>query len=244
MLLTRSSGLLLLLLVGRAGYSQKIVPGYIVTAGQDSLRGAIAIHDDTDQQKQVDFITAQGNLRQRLDAYQLKAYGYTTARDTVRYVAVRLDLGRIGGKPEQFFLRQLVAGPVELYQYHYSRDYYARPDRTGTKVSRPPITTVSAGNMQHPQLAEPRFNTFLANPLAFPPLSATSARGGTGVSLLLRRHGQPGFVEANWWVYPTDALAYFADCPALAPDLQANRYRARNLPQLVRRYNACQASPR
>ena len=60
MLLARSSGLLLLLLLGRAGYSQKIVPGYIVTAGQDSLRGAIAIHDDTAQQKQVDFITAQG----------------------------------------------------------------------------------------------------------------------------------------------------------------------------------------
>ena len=80
--------------------------------------------------------------------------------------------------------------------------------------------------------------------MAFPPLSAASARGGTGVSLLLRRHGQAGFVEANWWIYPTDALAYFADCPALATELQANRYHARSLPQLVRRYNSCPAPGR
>ena len=93
MLLARSSALLLLLLLGRAGYSQKIAPDYIVTAGQDILRGAIAIHDDAAQQKQVDFITAQGTQRQLLDAYPLSAYGYTTAHDTIRYVTVRLDLG-------------------------------------------------------------------------------------------------------------------------------------------------------
>ena len=137
-LLARGSGLLILLLAGRAGYSQKIVPGYIVTAGQDSLRGAIVIHDDAAQQKQVDFITARGNQRQRLDAHQLKAYGYNTEKDTVRYVAVGMNLGRAGGQVERLFLRQLVAGPDELFRYHYSRDYYARPDRTGTEVSRPP----------------------------------------------------------------------------------------------------------
>ena len=63
MLLARSSGLLFFLLASRAGYGQKIIPGYIVTAGQDSLRGAIAIHDDAAQQRQVDFITVQGNQR-------------------------------------------------------------------------------------------------------------------------------------------------------------------------------------
>ena len=242
MLLARSSGVLVLLLAGRAGHSQKIVPGYVVTAGQDSLRGAIAIHDETAQQKQVDFITARGNQRQRLDAYQLKAYGYTTATDTVRYIAVRMNLGRDGGKTERLFLRQLAAGRTELYQYRYSREYCAQPARMGTEVSRPP-TTVSAVNIPHPQLATPRFTAAPANPLAFPPLSATSARAGTGVSLLLRRRGRPGFVETTWWDFPADAVAYFADCPALASDLQAKRYHAHNLPQLVRRYNSCQVAP-
>ena len=139
-----------------------------------------------------------------------------------------------------------MAGPDELFRYHYSHDYYARPDRTGTEVSRPPITTVNAAAIAHPQLASPRFTNAPANhALAFPPLSAASARGGTGVSLLLlRRHGQPGFIEATWWNFTTDAVAYFADCPALATELQANRYHARNLPQLVRRYNSCPAPGR
>ena len=241
MSLTRASVLAFLLLGSYVGHGQKIVPGYIITAGQDSLRGVIAIHDDVAQQKQVDFITARGNQRQLLDAHQLRAYGYTTARDTVQYVAVSLNLGRSGGKPERLFLRQLVAGPAELYQYRYSRDYYYQPARTNTEVSPAPSTTYPV-NVAHPPLAASRLTPRPAGPLAFPPLSAVSARGGTGISLLLRRRGQPGFAEANWWIFPTDALAYFADCPSLAPDLQAKRYKARNLPQLVRRYNSCQVA--
>ena len=239
--LTRASILVFLLLGSYVGHGQKIVPGYIITAGQDSLCGVIAIHDDVAQQKQVDFITARGNQRQLLDAHQLGAYGYTTARDTVRYVAVSLNLGKSGDKAERLFLRQLVAGPAELYQYRYSREYYQQPARTGAEVSQTPNTTYPV-NVAHPPLAASHPTPNPARPLAFPPLSAVSARSGTGISLLLRRRGQPGFSEANWWSFPTDALAYFADCPSLAPDLQAKRYKAQNLPQLVRRYNRCQVA--
>lgn len=217
----------ILLLAGPVGYSQKIVPGYIVTAGQDSLRGAIIVHDEAMQQTQVDFIMAQGNQRQRLDVRQLTAYGYTTQKDTVRYIAVSMNLGRTA-KAEALFLRQLVAGPVELYRYCYSRDYYNQPARVATDV--------------RPNTSRPSLVTWPVCGLAFPPLSVTSARGGTGVALLLRRHGQPDYAEATNWNFPADAAAYFADCPALASDLQARRYHARNLLQLVRRYNACQAA--
>ena len=159
----------------------------------------------------------------------------------MRYVAVSLNLGRSAGQPEPVFLRQLAGGAVELYQYHYTRDYYTQPARVGAEVSRAPNLT-SPVNMAHPPLAAAHFTPAPAGPLAFPPLSAASARNGTGVSLLLRRRGQPGFVDATWWQFPADALAYFAACPALVPDLQAKRYRARTMLQLVRRYNACQPS--
>ena len=240
MLLTRSSGLLLLLLAGRAGYSQKIVPGYIVTAGQDSLRGAIAIHDDEVQQKQVDFITAQGNQRQLLDARAVRAYGYTTDKDTVRYVAVSMNLGRTKDKTEQLFLRQLIGGPVGLFQYRYSRGYSAQPSRISTEVIQVP-TTSSSGKTTYTPVTRSYFSNPPARSQAFPPLTKASALSGTGVSLLLYRQGQRGFVEATSWRFPADAVAYFADCPALASDLQAKRYHARNLPQLVRRYNGCQS---
>lgn len=88
-----------------------------------------------------------------------------------------LNLGRAGGQVERLFLRQLVGGRAELFQYHYSLKYYARRDRTGTQVSRPPITTVNAAASAHPQLASPRFTTAIAHPLAFPPLSGPAACG-------------------------------------------------------------------
>lgn len=239
--LARASALLVLLLTSRAASSQHIFPGYVVTAGQDSLRGAIALHDDATQQRQVDFITAQGNQRQLLDARALRAYGYTTTRDTVRYVAVSMNLGRSGAQPEALFLRQLVAGPAELYQYRYVREYYTRPAR----LAAAPTTTYAptAVNVSHPPVASSHYTPYPPNAPGFPPLNATDARSGTGVALLLRRRGQTGFVIATQWSFPRDAAAYFADCPALAPDLQARRYRARNLPQLVQRYNSCLAAP-
>jgi hypothetical protein len=177
-----------------------------------------------------------------LDAQALRAYGYITDNDTVRYVAARLNLGKPGGKPEALFLRQLVGGPAELYQYHYSRNYYEQLARTGTDLHYVPNTKYPV-NVAHLPVASPRFALHPAGTPAFPPLNAPDARGGTGVALLLRRRGQAGFVVATHWSFPRDAAAYFADCPALAPDLQAKRYHARNLPQLVRRYNSCLQAP-
>lgn len=241
MSLSHASVLPVLLLVGRAALSQNIAPGYIVTAaGQDGLRGAIVIQDESTQQKQVDFITAQGNQRQPLDARQLKAYGYITAKDTVRCVDVSMNPGKPGGKIEQLFLRQLVAGPAELYQYHHARDYYAQPARLGTEVSRTPNTTHPV-SISHPPLATSRFTPARScRPAGFPaPERSQHPRRGPGVSLRRRRRGQSGFVEATWWRFPADAMVYFTDCPALAPDLQAKHFHARNLPQLVRRHNSC-----
>ena len=207
MLLFHASVLPVLLLVGRAALSQNIAPGYIVTAaGQDGLRGAIVIQDEPVQQRQIDFITAQGNQRQQF-ARQLKAYAYITAKDTVRYVAVSMNLEKPSGKIEQLFLRQLVAGPAELYQYHCARDYYALPARLGTEVSRT-LNNAHLVTISHPPLATSRFTPAPAGPLAFPLLSAASTRGGPGVSPPRRRWGQSGFVEAMWWRFPADAMAY------------------------------------
>lgn len=239
MSLTRASVLAVLLLSSYVGHSQKIVPGYIVTVGQDSLRGAVAIHDDMAQQRQVDFITAQGNQRQLLDARTLRAYGYITAQDTVRYVAVSMNLGRSGAQSEALFLRQLVGGPAELYQYRYSRNYYTRPPR----VAVAPASTASipsAVSMSHPPVASSRYISPPANALTFPPLNAADARAGTGIALLLRR-GQSNFVIATQWSFPKDAAAYFADCPNLTPD-RHQLYHLKTLPQLVRRYNSCQVA--
>lgn len=173
-----------------------------------------------------------------LDARALKAYGYTTARDTVRYVAVSINLGRSGEQPEALFLRQLVGGPAKLYQYRYSRDYYTRPMRMAAALPNTAYIP-NAANVSHPPVASPRYIPYPANALAFPPLNPADTRGGTGVALLLRRYGKSNFVIATQWNFPKDAAAYFADCPTLVPDLEAKRYQARNLPQLVRRYNTC-----
>ncbi|MCI1188453.1 hypothetical protein MON38_13575 [Hymenobacter sp. DH14] len=240
MSLSRASVVPVLLLAGRAAFGQNIAPGYIITAGQDSLRGAIVLHDATAQQRQVDFITAQGSQRQLLDARTLKAYGYTTEQDTVRYIAVTMNLGRTGSTPEALFLRQLVSGPAELYQYRYLRSYNERQGRMAAAFS----SSGSAPNgthASHPALAAPRF-PYSLNTREYPPLNAVDARGGTGVALLLRRRGQSNFVIASQWVFPKEATTYFADCPALMPDLQAKRYQPKNLPQLVRRYNSCTSS--
>ena len=84
------------------------------------------LHDATAQQRQVDFITARGNQRQLLDTRALKASGYTTEQDTVRYISITMNLGCTGSKPEALFLCQLVSGPAELYQYRYLPSAYGR----------------------------------------------------------------------------------------------------------------------
>jgi hypothetical protein len=237
-MLPRSVLSLVLSLLWLTSYGQSSVPGYVVTAGQDSIRGVVFIQDDFAQQAQVDFIPLQGNQRLVLNAFQLKAYGYIRKQDTVRYVAIALNYGKKSGVTNRIFLRQLVAGPVELYQYYYNNRYFApqtsAPAPKGTPLLRPTASTAA-----HPALYTPLFGEAAgAVPQVFSPLSAQSARFGTGNSLLVRRRVQNNVTEVTWWDFPTDAAAYFADCPALAADLRAKHYRPRDIANVLRRYNA------
>lgn len=228
-----------LLLTCTASPGQTIVPGYVVTAGRDSLRGGVVLHDDATRQRFVDFITAQGNQRLQLDAFQLSTYGYIKRQDTVRYEALPLMVNAETGRTDRVFLHQLVAGPVEVYRYHYDRNYYSvRPTPVSNGVRTAPAAT--AYNAAHPQLATPHYGTAPTDlRVSFPPLSAASARSGIGVALLVHRRARPNLIETTWWNFPTDAAAYFMESPDLAADLPARRYHPRDLPMVARRYNAC-----
>lgn len=229
--------LLLLLILGLLalpGYSQEAVPGYIVTAGRDSIRGAVFPHDELTGQAGVDFVNLQGTQRQWLNATQLSAYGYTSKLDTIRYVAIGLNYPKAGA-PRRVFVRQLVAGPVELLNYYYSTRLAssAAPSAAGT-----PVVRATAATAAHPSLYTAQYGGRPAGePPFFPPLSATSARAGGGNSLLLRRRAQNSLTEITWWNFPVDAANYFADSPPLAAELREKRYRRRDIPQVVRRYN-------
>ena len=237
----RNTFLLTLLLASRAGHAQHTVPGYVVTAGQDSLRGVVVLHDDLAQQARVDFIPLRGNQRLSLMAAEVRAYGYIHKQDTVRYVAISLNYGPRSGAVRRVFLRQLVAGPVELYQYYFSGPTNAPtgPTASGTLLVRPTAATAA-----HPQLlyASPAGSGQRATAESFPPLSASGARLGAGYSLLLRRRTPGSLVEITAWNFPVDAAAYFADYPALATDLRSKRYRARDVAQVLKRYNAWRAA--
>ena len=233
-MLSRNALVLLLSLLARAGYAQQAVPGYIVTAGQDSIRGAIFRHDELIQQAGVDFVSLQGTQRQWLNAAQLSAYGYTSNLDTIRYVAIGLNYPKAGA-PRRVFVRQLVAGPVELLKYYYNTRLAssAAPSSAGT-----PVVRATAATAAHPTLYTAQYGSRPAGePPFFPPLSATSARAGSGNSLLLCRRAQHSLTEITWWNFPVDAATYFADSPALATDLHQKHYRARDIVQVVRRYN-------
>ena len=201
--------LLVFTLMCRPGHGQALVPGYVVTTELDSLRGAICPRDEFEQQLGVDFVLLNGTQRRWLDARQVKAYGYVQRGDTVRYVAVVLNQDPAHGGARGIFLRQLVAGPVELYEYHY--------------IPLPPPGGIIVRGGQ---------------PLLFPALSVRSARFGSGRSLVLYHPVRNTTTEVTWWNFPAAAAAYFADSPALAADLQAKHYRPRAIPQVVKRYNA------
>ncbi|MBC6607629.1 hypothetical protein H8B13_12440 [Hymenobacter sp. BT188] len=57
-------------------------------------------------------------------------------------------------------------------------------------------------------------------------------------SLVIYRPDKMQLDEVSGWRFPKDAVAYFGDCPELVADLQVGRYRYRDLPTIVRRYNA------
>lgn len=223
-------------LISLAAVGQAPVPGYVVTAGQDSLRGAIHVQDDYAQQGRVDFVPLQGNQRLLLDAYQVKSYGYIRKQDTVRYVSVPMRFDPRSDKAGRLFLRQLASGPVELYQYYFSNKYVGATFMNPGTTTQPPTATQAA----HPQLNRPRFIAPQAGqgkPF-YGPLSTNSALLGSGNALLLHQRAKNILTETTWWSFPADAVTYFADCPALVSDLQAKHYRPRDLPRMVRRYNA------
>ncbi|ALW84321.1 hypothetical protein AUC43_03955 [Hymenobacter sedentarius] len=237
----RNTFLLAVLLASRAGQAQHTVPGYVVTAGQDSLRGAIVLHDNLTQQARVDFIPLRGVQRLSLMAAEVKAYGYIRKQDTVRYVAIALNYGPRSGAARRVFIRQLVAGPVELYKYYFNgptNGAVARPGGGGTPLERPTAATAA-----HPQLyASQAGSGQPVTAASFPPLSVSGARLGAGHSLLLHRRAPASLVEITAWNFPVDAAAYFADYPALAADLRTKRYKARDVGQVLKRYNAWRAA--
>jgi hypothetical protein len=121
------------LLAGCPVAAQHLVAGYVVTAGGDSLRGAVRVaREPLDRQRQVRFVPLadrdRDRLRLRLGPAQVRAYGYVRGLDTVRYVSVAMPTGPAGLHP--VFLRQLVNGPVQLYER-----YVALSGR-GTATSR------------------------------------------------------------------------------------------------------------
>lgn len=233
----RSLAALILGLAGLPGHGQRLVPGYVVTVGGDSLRGAICIRGPLLQQSRAEFVALRGTERLRLDANQLAAFGYIHQQDTVRYVAINLTYGARHRPDERVFLRQLAAGPVELYQYHYQEKTAGNAPVPQRAILAPPTAATSA----HPLLRTAQVPLPPAAQ-AYPPVSAKGA--GPGTALLLRRRAPNAITQVSGWNFPVDAAAYFADCPALATDLQARRYRQRDLPRVVKRYNAWHAGAR
>ena len=105
----------LLLAAGHPAAAQRLRAGYVVTTGGNSLRGAIRVGGaPVDRQQRVRFVPLAGTGHLRLSPAQARAYGYVLGPDTVRYVAFYAPQ-RPGGT-EGLFLRQVVAGPVQLYE--------------------------------------------------------------------------------------------------------------------------------
>ena len=134
----------LLLTAGHPTAAQHLRAGYVVTAGGDSLRGAIRVGGaPLDRQQRVRFVPLAGTGRLRLGPAQARAYGYVLGPDTVRYVA--FNAPQRPGETEGVFLRQVVAGPVQLYErYVLTEGRSAAPTRREWLVCRghqPPVNT-------------------------------------------------------------------------------------------------------
>ncbi|MFD1467389.1 hypothetical protein ACFQ48_04065 [Hymenobacter caeli] len=79
--------LLLLGLPPAAARAQRVCPGYVVLANGDSLRGAVYLTSDFEQQQFVKFVplAADSPKPLRLSDDVVRAYGYVQGPDTVRY---------------------------------------------------------------------------------------------------------------------------------------------------------------
>lgn len=136
--------------------AQRLVPGYVLLTSGDSLPGAIRLSSPVEQQLEVKFIPLAANQLLKFPAGKVRAYGYVTGDDTVRYVACPVQLGypvvycsRIAGQANAFYktttndtvwllLKQVLAGPVQLYERYDSqssgayslRQYFLRKGRS------------------------------------------------------------------------------------------------------------------
>ena len=68
-----------------AARAQRLCPGYVVLASGDSLRGAVHLTSDFEQQQFVKFIPLAQAKPVRLTDAEVVAYGYIRGTDTVRY---------------------------------------------------------------------------------------------------------------------------------------------------------------
>ncbi|WP_133273369.1 hypothetical protein [Hymenobacter radiodurans] len=240
--------LLLTFLLGlslSAPAQKKPLPGYVVTAGGDTLRGAIVPASRLTQQYRVEFIPMQGHQRLFLDGYQLASYTYYTDLDTIRYVSL-LFAQRGIDKPCRGFLQQVVAGKAQLYYYsfHNSGQQMTSFNSGGLLSTSPSNSTASR---QVSAYAHSLMNsTSLTSSIKpqknakYPTFGPLSKRGvyNPDNTLVIYRADKSRLEDVNEWRFPKDAAVYFADFPDLVADLQSGQYRARDLPQIVRRYNA------
>lgn len=119
--------------------AQRLVPGYVLLTSGDSLPGAIRLSSPVEQQLEVKFVPLAANQLLKFPATKVRAYGYITGNDTVRYIACPVQLGypvvyrtRVAGQGNTFnetttndtiwlLLKQVMAGPVQLYERYDSR---------------------------------------------------------------------------------------------------------------------------
>lgn len=214
--LVHSAAFSCLLLAGTTAMAQKPAFGYVLTTGGDTLKGAIILRDRLLQQMRVEFVPLRGEEVLVLDAYQLAGYCYYEQDKLVRYVA--LPFYQDGSNiPSRGFLRQLVAGEVQLYDYAYLPVWPRR----------------QADLLLIPQSWDKKYPTF-------GPLSRKEAEFASQSSnrcIVAYRAGAKRLEEVSWWDLRQDAATYFADYPALATDLRAGRYRKRDIAKIVQQYN-------
>jgi hypothetical protein len=223
---------------------EKPLPGYVVTAGGDTLRGAIIPTTRLTQQYQVEFIPMQGHQRLFLDGYQLASYTYYADLDTIRYVS--LLFAQKGTNTHcRGFLQQVEAGEAQLYYYSFNPVQRITPYSSGDLLSTsyrnpnaPSSVSSFATNLLYSNQSTSHINPQEnAKYPKFRPLSRQAVYNSDH-TLVIYRSDKKRLEDVNGWRFPKDAAAYFADFPDLAADLKSGQYRARDLPQIVRRYNA------
>lgn len=122
-------------LLPAAARAQRVCPGYVVLANGDSLRGAVHLTSDFEQQQFVKFIPLHAATAKplRLTDGEVVAYGYVRGPDTVRYRNCGPELASVpvvlaSGQQGALFplsrlrlgslLRVLQAGRVQAYEQY------------------------------------------------------------------------------------------------------------------------------